>query len=159
VRQARPDDHALVDAINRVAWAGGYTVAEHMQRRHGPIDGKEWPKEITDSVAAALQRDDVTLFVAELNQQVVGYATAQYRDGADVGEVGYNAVHPDYRGRGIGSALVEHVVRCLQERGARVLRVITLDSDEPARRIYRKLGFKTLAKLVFLTRQAVLSEE
>ncbi len=152
IRLATQGDHEAIGEINRRAWSGGITTHELLERRHGLVDGRSWTEHITDAVADSLRRPDVTTFVAEREGQVVGYATAQIkREGliSDVGIVGYNAVHPNYRGRGIGTALCERVMSYLKEEEARVLAVWTLEVDEPARRIYERLGFKELTRFVY----------
>lgn len=45
---------------------------------------------------------------------------------------------PEWRGRGIGGAIVAELLRCAQEAGAK--RVL-LDAEEKARRVYAKAGF------------------
>ena len=59
------------------------------------------------------------------------------------------AVHPDQQGRGIGTALVQHVQRRLSERTARVLLVETsgLESFEKTRSFYRRIGFIEEARI------------
>lgn len=46
---------------------------------------------------------------------------------------------PEWRGRGIASALLEHLVRCAQEAGAG--RVFLRAVSRKGRRIYQRLGF------------------
>lgn len=152
IRPATQDDLQAIADINRRAWAGGMTTQELLEQRHGPIDGCSWIEHIVDAVTTHLAQPDVTTFVAEQEGQVVGYAAAQIKreeSPSDVGIVSYNAVHPDYRGRGIGTALIKAVVSHLKEQGARVLVVWTLEADEPACRIYERLGFKELTRFVY----------
>jgi ribosomal protein S18 acetylase RimI-like enzyme len=152
IREAQQKDHDAIAEINRRAWVGGITTNELLERRHGPIDGRPWAEHIVDAVAAHLERSDVKTFVAEDGGRVVGYAAAQIErknPPPDVGVVSYNAVDPEYRGRGIGTALTRHVVGYLKEQGARVLAVWTLEADVPACRIYERLGFQELARFVY----------
>ena len=154
IRQARPEDRDAIAEINRRAWVGGITTHELLEQRHGLIDGRPWAEHIAGAVAAHLGEPDVTTFVAEQAGRVVGYAAAQIRRegrSSDVGVVSYNAVEPTHRGQGIGTALVEHVTEYLEEQGARVLAVWTLEADEPIRRIYERLGFKELTRFVYYT--------
>jgi ribosomal-protein-alanine N-acetyltransferase len=116
------------------------------------LGGCLWNERIAGAVRAALERPSITTFVAEQAGRVVGYATAeieQENGQSDIGIVGYNAVHPDYRGQGIGSALVRRVIRHLKDQGARVLAVWTLKADEAACHIYEKMGFRELARFVY----------
>ncbi|MEL7011197.1 MAG: GNAT family N-acetyltransferase [Cyanobacteria bacterium J06643_13] len=59
------------------------------------------------------------------------------------------AVHPDFQGKGIGSAIVSYIERMLPARGARILLVETsgLDSFEPTRAFYRQLGYEREAQI------------
>lgn len=47
-------------------------------------------------------------------------------------------VRPDYRRRGLASALTEH---CLAEAGSRNIRVVTLHASDAGRPVYEQLGF------------------
>ena len=160
IRQAVEGDQEAIAAINRRAWSGGITTHELIEQRHGPIDGRSWIEHTVDAVAAHMRQPDVTTFVAEVESRIVGYAAAQVMPPAsrgetpapDVGIVSYNAVDPDYQGQGIGTALIQRVLSYLQEQGARVLAVWTLEADEPARRIYERLGFEELTRFVYYTR-------
>jgi GNAT superfamily N-acetyltransferase len=60
-----------------------------------------------------------------------------------VGEIGLNAVHPTYAGRGIGTRMYEFVIARMLENGMMLATVGTGGdpSHEPARRAYRKAGF------------------
>lgn len=45
---------------------------------------------------------------------------------------------PAWRGKGIGAAIVNELVRCAREAGAKR---VSLDAEEKARRVYAKAGF------------------
>jgi len=152
VREATPADEEAIRQINMVAWAGGYCRAELLEERHGPIGGRPWAERIAESVMNYVRGDAVTTFVAERNGAVVGFAACHVADG--YGNVGYNAVLPDHRGRGVGTALVERVVEFLRRQGAPVLVVSTLVSDAPVRHIYEGLGFQELSRSVYYTMDA-----
>lgn len=51
------------------------------------------------------------------------------------------AVHPDYRRRGIAGQLVVRLVEELKARGNHSLMLEVRVSNEPARKLYEKLGF------------------
>ena len=89
-------------------------------------------------------REGAMACVAELDGQVVGFITFYTHSGIPLGEFGNNAVHPDYRGRGIAGRLYQHACDQLKARGMRYVRVITGadDAHAPARRAYEKAGFE-----------------
>jgi ribosomal-protein-alanine N-acetyltransferase len=109
-------------------------------------------------VAFCRQHPDQVV-VAEDDGRMVGYATFNWSPEDRIGEVGNNAVLPDFRGRGIGTALVAETVRIMKSLGAEILRVSTLEHDYPARRVYERLGFQELARSVHFSMRATESKE
>ncbi len=55
------------------------------------------------------------------------------------------AVREDFRGRGIGKALLEHVLEAGARRGAERATLEVRRSNTPARRLYERLGFEVAA--------------
>ena len=88
------------------------------------------------------------LLVAEVDGCVVGYALALTDDRRRVGTVGENAVDPQYRGRGIGTALQRRIQEIFRERGMRYAHVTTMVHDRAARRVYEKMGFVEYARSI-----------
>ena len=52
------------------------------------------------------------------------------------------AIRPEYRGHGMGTALLEHAMSTGSRLGARRAALEVRRSNEPARRIYARLGFE-----------------
>lgn len=55
------------------------------------------------------------------------------------------AVRGDFRGRGVGTALLEFVMQAGANRGAERATLEVRRSNEPARRLYERLGFEVAA--------------
>ena len=78
-------------------------------------------------------------FVAETDGKVVGYAGMwMIWDSANVTNV---AVLDEYRGYGIGTALVKTMADIVRESGAQMLMLEVRRSNERAQSVYRNLGF------------------
>jgi GNAT superfamily N-acetyltransferase len=77
-------------------------------------------------------------FVADWDGAPAGTATTTCY-GKELAWVGMVLVEPDQRGHGIGTALLEHCLACLQRRG---IRCIKLDATPQGRPLYERLGFK-----------------
>jgi ribosomal protein S18 acetylase RimI-like enzyme len=75
--------------------------------------------------------------------RVVGFCTCYANSTTGIGEIGNNAVHPDWQGQGIAQRLYTYVFEQLRERGMRYVRVRTGGdpAHAPARRAYQKSGF------------------
>ena len=83
------------------------------------------------------------LLVAETTGGVVGFVSLRMDDEASVGEIGLNAVHPSFAGRGIGTAMYTFVLGRMRAAGIQIATVSTGadPSHAPARRAYAKAGF------------------
>jgi GNAT superfamily N-acetyltransferase len=77
--------------------------------------------------------------LAEWNGEPVGTATT-LRYGSEVAWIGMVLVHPEYRRRGIGRALLDHCITWLQARG---VSCIKLDATPAGKQVYDCLGFKS----------------
>jgi ribosomal protein S18 acetylase RimI-like enzyme len=155
IRLFRSEDTDRIKDLNISGWSGEITSHQLLEERHGRIDDRPWQQHITDAVMHHLSLPDVTTFVAEQDGRVIGFAAGQIKsDGStEVGTVSYNVVDPAYRGNGIGTILVRQVIQHLRQNGARVLNVWTQEADVPACRMYEKLGFKQLSRLVFYSQE------
>ena len=63
------------------------------------------------------------------------------------------AVRGDFRGRGVGTALLEHVIQAGASRGADRATLEVRRSNAPARRLYERLGFDSGGDAAELLRQ------
>lgn len=77
-------------------------------------------------------------FVAECDDRIAGTATTT-RYGADLAWIGMLLVHPSFRRRGIGTALLQRCVAHLLDLGTRCIK---LDVTPLGRPIYEKFGFE-----------------
>ncbi len=85
-------------------------------------------------------RPNAAMFVAaDPRDAVIGYAVVWFA--GPEAELGDLAVHPDARGRGVGGALVESVIREALARGAREVFLEVRASNAAARRLYERAGF------------------
>ncbi|MFZ9858163.1 MAG: GNAT family N-acetyltransferase [Roseiflexaceae bacterium] len=83
------------------------------------------------------------LHVATQDDLVIGFVSIQINHTTTVGEIGLNAVHPDWSGAGIGTTLYTFALDRMRAAGMRAATVSTGgdDSHAPARRAYQKAGF------------------
>lgn len=82
-------------------------------------------------------------FVGEENEVICGFAgiTASV-DTADIMNIG---VRKEYRGRGIGRALLEQLIRQAIQCGCEQMLLEVRESNQPARQLYQTGGFTELA--------------
>lgn len=80
--------------------------------------------------------------VAAIGSRLVGYAMLRgWDEGYTVPSFGA-AVHPDFRGQGLGRALLRHEVAAAREAGAVRLRLTVYRANRAATRLYAHEGFR-----------------
>lgn len=87
-----------------------------------------------------LRNKDSLLFVAEHEGRVAGYIATRLLGGGH-SEIRVLAVRPDFRRKGVATALIERALRALYYRGAKKVYLEVRQSNTPARKLYLKAGF------------------
>ena len=144
--EVRPATIADMDRIYDIVAAafGPFCIAKLLEDRFGVVAGKTWVEHKAGSVVRMAAKHLDHVIVAEDDGRVVGFASFGCK--RDTGSVGNNAVDPAAQGRGIGTALVRHVLGMMRSRGAARFEVVTMAHDAPARRVYEKLGFREVGR-------------
>ena len=94
-------------------------------------------------MASRLGPDNATLVVAMVDSEVVGlldFLGGSYGEDAHAGEFGLSVAR-EYRGRGIGSALIEALMDWAPAHGVRRIQASTWSNNPRASRLYERLGF------------------
>ena len=86
-----------------------------------------------------LDNDRAYYLVAKVNDRPVGYIGVWLIAGE--GHITNVAVHPDYRGKGIGERLMTAIEDSPKKRGATRMTLEVRVSNDVAQRLYRKLGY------------------
>ena len=110
-----------------------------------PIIYPDWRKSQTDGVENISQNNKISLWVAEVDKNVVGYIAYELYDDK-TGEVQLMAVHPEYQNHGIGTQLNTFALQKMKEGGMKMA-IVSTGGDEshaPARRSYEKAGYTAL---------------
>jgi ribosomal protein S18 acetylase RimI-like enzyme len=87
------------------------------------------------------QRDE-GFWVAEADGQVRGYIDVTTQPWQQTAWVANLAVAPEYRRRGIGTALMHQARPWVKDRGAQAILAEAITKNYPALSFYRKLGFE-----------------
>lgn len=75
---------------------------------------------------------------------IVGYVVADAipNHGTPLGHVKDLAVHPEFRGEGIGKRLMRRALTVLDSQGVESVKLEVRASNDPAQSLYRSLGFE-----------------
>ncbi|WP_071461368.1 ribosomal protein S18-alanine N-acetyltransferase [Bacillus massilinigeriensis] len=77
--------------------------------------------------------------VVDVDNKTVGYGGMWII--IDEAHVTNIALYPEFRGHGLGEALMRRMMDIAKERGVRTMTLEVRVSNEPAKSLYRKLGF------------------
>lgn len=93
-----------------------------------------------DSFESELSRNSLARYiVAKADGKTVGYGGMWIV--LDEGHITNIAVHPDYRGQKIGEMIVRELLKVARENNAANVTLEVRESNDAARRLYKKLGF------------------
>ena len=89
------------------------------------------------------------LVAADAEERVVGYAVADVArtHGGRIGHLKDIAVHPDRRGQGIATGLLQRVFAVLGSQGVDSIKLEVRESNESAMALYRRFGFEELRRV------------
>lgn len=96
-----------------------------------------------ESLADDLEGDDVLVFVAEEDDEIIGFAQSElFGNGQTTGQIRWIHVGPDHRGGGIGLRLLARMREELLEAGADHIRATVLEENEMGNEFYAANGFE-----------------
>jgi RimJ/RimL family protein N-acetyltransferase len=138
VRRAVEDDYQAINPLfDAVAaegrWIGSEPPIDHEARREYRAERAEEP-------------DRISAFVAEVDGAIVGHLFIE-KMGYGVAELGM-IVDERWRGRGVGSALLEAAIEWAREVGAHKVGLQRWPHNARAAALYEKFGFEEEGRLV-----------
>lgn len=115
------------------------------------------PADYATFMGTQLGKPDVAIFVAHVNDDVIGYAYCAV-EGYDymqlrgpAGVVHDIIVDPEYRGQGIGKQLLDASLQFLRSHGAPRVVLTTADRNDAALHLFESAGFRRT--MVEMTRE------
>ncbi|HIE26751.1 TPA: GNAT family N-acetyltransferase [Candidatus Poribacteria bacterium] len=140
IRKAKADEIERICSVDVAAFLNSpYGEKTHM------AENKESQQKRWDNAKRFCQEHLDWVYVAIEDDNIVGFATLEYQPQQQTGRVQNNAVLPEYRCRGISTALVSRVLEELKNLGAKRINVHT-KFVPAARRVYEKVGFSLSQK-------------
>ena len=111
-------------------------------------------EQIASRVSTRISDPDGIIFVVD-GDRPAGYNwTLRHQNShGNVGIVSMTGVHPDYRGNGLGTAVVVSGMRYLSEQGVETVELEVDAENTPARELYLKLGFRKVHHSVWYERR------
>jgi ribosomal protein S18 acetylase RimI-like enzyme len=147
IRDARLNELDAVSKLTREAYLQYKTS----------IPEPAWKDYLEDIMDVRSRYKLADIIVAEMKGRLVGTVTLYLKNPNSFGEgwpkdwagIRLLGVHPEYRGRGVGRALMEECVRRCREKGISTIGLHTSELMEIARKMYEKMGFKRAPEFDF----------
>lgn len=146
IRRAAPQDcDDLCMLIDQVDALHRNNQPEVFRKPIGPVRDREY-------VLALIADDNVGLFVAEVDGALGGMIHAFVRDTPDIPVlvprrfvmIDNMVVREDWRGRGLGRALITTVHQWAIEKGATSVELNVYDFNQQARDFYESMGYEVV---------------
>ncbi len=118
---------------------------------------EEWQFYMNDIVDVRSRWGTADLIVADLNDHIAGTVTIYFKAPGPPEEwwpegwagIRLLAVHPDYRGLGIGKMLMNDCIKRCKERDVKTIGLHTTKIMDIARGMYERMGFKRIPQFDF----------
>lgn len=145
IRPFTPEDLQPVVDLSLRAWAPVFDSIEQAFHGSGVFEQlhPDWHDTQRRAVLDVCGDGAMTVWVAELDRSVVGFAAATLSDTEPLGEIYMIAVDPAHQRRGIGIALTTHATDWIRGQGMTVALIGTGGDPghAPARRLYERAGY------------------
>lgn len=143
IRQYQPEDA-------KALWEVFFHTVRNVNRQHYSQDQVEaWAPEGWGIEKWKKKMCQINPYIAEMNGQVAGYTDLQ-----DSGLVDHFFCHHAFQGKGVGRALMEHVLKVANDKGiSRLYSEVSIT----ARPFYERMGFKVVKEQQVEMRGQVLT--
>jgi len=151
VRHAKIED---IESACKIAVEAWKPIFDNYRRLLGEelfdVLHKDWEERKADEIRNHYGRYPEWMLVTEEDGEIVGFITFILGRKREIGEIGNNAVKPEYQRRGIGTMQYQKVLGIFKREKMRFAKVTTgLDeAHAPARAAYEKVGFKKTIPMV-----------
>lgn len=140
IRAATPGDRVAIERVAIESLTASYSLdPETIETAAGEWYGEaQFDEKLAD--------DHVIVLVATVDDDVVAFSESFRVAGRGQGDLLWLHVHPDHRGRGIGSELYERTRERLLETGVQYLRSRVLADNRSGASFYEERGFERIGR-------------
>jgi ribosomal protein S18 acetylase RimI-like enzyme len=144
IRPYETRDHGRVHAVCVAAFTPVHLGFEQaLGRDIFAVEYNGWRERYARDIEQLAAAPDTELHVLEVEDEIAGFVTTTIHADRNCGEIGLNAIDPEFQGRGYARDLYTFALENLKQRGAAYAYVGTgADAAHaPARAAYEAVGF------------------
>jgi len=152
IRTYRPADHEALRALTVESFAR-VTLEQNVEESLGVLNGHDWKwrkaRHLDEDVAA----NPAGIFVAEMDNRVVGYISTRIDREAGKGRIPNLAVAETARNHGLGRRLIERALDYFRTEGLAYAVIETMAQNPVGNHLYPECGFVEVARQVHFARR------
>jgi ribosomal protein S18 acetylase RimI-like enzyme len=147
IRRYEKSDRQALKEITAVCF-NGISMDQSIEKLFGHIGGKDWTWRKKRQIDNDIKAHPDGIFVAELDNRVVGYITTRVDHATKIGSIMNMSVLPAEQKRGIGKDLVDAGIAHLKSERMEYVWIAALEQNAVGQHFYAKLGFKEVARQI-----------
>lgn len=146
VRPYQPEDLERILELTREGFQG-VSIDHQIEVQLGYV-APGWEERKCGDVRKLIQAEPQGVFVAVLDNRVVGYITVVSSPEKSLGRISDLVVDAQVRNQGLGRRLINQAVDYVKAQGFAFAKIETLDNNVVGQALYPKLGFKEITRQV-----------
>ena len=154
VRKFKKSDTELIKRITVLTFES-VSIDFAMEKMFGKIGNTTWAERKLMVVENELRNNPSDVFVAVIDNKVVGYITTSLNRKTKIGFIHNLAVDPCQQGKGIGKKLIKKAINHFRQQKMEVAKIETLSHNIRGETLYKKLGFKEIVRQIHLAMSLV----
>lgn len=132
-----------LETLRRITVEGfeGIAIDQNVEIALGELAGHDWRWRKARHVNDDVESNPAGIFVAQIDDEVVGYISTRLDRESGKGRIPNLAVDSRFRGHGAGRALIEHALDYLRLEGMSFAMIETMVNNPVGQHLYPSCGF------------------
>ncbi|MDP6596354.1 MAG: GNAT family N-acetyltransferase [Candidatus Poribacteria bacterium] len=124
------------------------SIDKNIEDHFGIVGGVDWKTRKALHIDMDAEANPNGIFVAEIEDKVVGYITTRIDIITKIGQIPNLAVLPDFQQKGLGQQLIQVALDYFKTEGMAIAKIETLAQNPVGTIFYPKMGFVEVARQI-----------
>jgi len=124
------------------------SIDKNIEDYFGIVGGVDWKTRKALHIDVDAKANPNGIFVAEIEDKVVGYITTRIDTITKIGQIPNLAVLPDFQQKGLGQQLIQVALDYFKAEGMAIAKIETLAQNPVGTIFYPKMGFVEVARQI-----------
>jgi ribosomal protein S18 acetylase RimI-like enzyme len=147
IRLYRTDDLPILKQL-MVGVFDGVSIDQAIEREFGTVGEGDWKWHKARQLDVDVSRKEATIFVAEVDGQIVAFITTWQDQAAGIGHIPNLSVAKEFQGRGMGRKLIQHALDYFRQSRLTHAKIETVVQNDVGNHLYTSIGFREIARQI-----------